>query len=542
MGFTGLALGAMLHATASRARRRRWRRPTASRTSPPKAKSVIWLFMIGGISHMESFDPKPALNKYAGKTIAETPYKAVARIALPEEEPPRVRRRACTRSSRRSIPLQVGYQKRGQSGIEVSDWWPHLGELRRRPRRRPLDVDDRQRPRRPASVPHRPAHRSRARSRRSARGSTTASARSTTTCRSSSCWARRSPTAAAASAATAPTTSGRARRRAARRRSRRTRCRSPRPGRTSIARSSRREFDLLGRLNRLAGVEYPDDPALRARIKSYELAFRMQTAVPEVVDFDSETEATQTALRPRPAGRRRRSASSAWRRGGWSRRGVRFVQSSTAATAAPAPGTPTASLQGRTTRQLCGQVDQPIAGLLKDLKQRGLLDETLVVWATEFGRTPGAQGGDGRDHHPYGFSVWMAGGGIKGGIVHGATDELGFHAVENRHYVTDIHATVLHQLGLDPRTAGSPRPQAAGDRSRKGDQGHFGVTYSVATRFRSCRVQKPQDRNHVPRLIAAAPVPQAATLPIAPAGVAISLVRPHAVKFASDFMAQILPS
>ncbi len=80
----------------------------------------------------------------------------------------------------------------------------------------------------------------------------------------------------------------------------------------------------------------------------------------------------------------------------------------------------------------------------------GCLDETLVVWATEFGRTPGAQSSDGRDHHPYGFSVWMAGGGVKGGMTHGATDELGFHAVEDRHYVTDIHATVLHQLGLNP--------------------------------------------------------------------------------------------
>ncbi len=98
---------------------------------------------------------------------------------------------------------------------------------------------------------------------------------------------------------------------------------------------------------------------------------------------------------------------------------------------------------------LCAKVDKPIAGLLTDLKQRGLLDDTIVVWATEFGRTPCAQGADGRDHHNYGFSVWMAGGGIKGGIVHGATDELGFHAVENRHYVTDIHATVLHLLGLD---------------------------------------------------------------------------------------------
>jgi uncharacterized protein (DUF1501 family) len=105
--------------------------------------------------------------------------------------------------------------------------------------------------------------------------------------------------------------------------------------------------------------------------------------------------------------------------------------------------------KGHTT--LCQQVDKPIGGLLKDLKQRGLLDETLVVIATEFGRTPGAQGGDGRDHHPYGFSVVLAGGGIKGGLAHGQTDELGFHAVEDRHYVTDIHATVLHQLGLDPR-------------------------------------------------------------------------------------------
>ena len=96
-------------------------------------------------------------------------------------------------------------------------------------------------------------------------------------------------------------------------------------------------------------------------------------------------------------------------------------------------------------------VDQPIAALLRDLKQRGMLDETLVVWGTEFGRTPGAERSDGRDHHPYGFSVWLAGGGIRRGITHGATDELGFHAVENRHYITDLHATVLQQLGLDAR-------------------------------------------------------------------------------------------
>ena len=96
-------------------------------------------------------------------------------------------------------------------------------------------------------------------------------------------------------------------------------------------------------------------------------------------------------------------------------------------------------------------VDQPIGGLLEDLERRGLLDETLVVFATEFGRTPGSQSSDGRDHHIFGFSVWMAGGGLKRGVVHGTTDEIGFHAVENRHYVTDIHATILQQLGLDSR-------------------------------------------------------------------------------------------
>jgi len=101
--------------------------------------------------------------------------------------------------------------------------------------------------------------------------------------------------------------------------------------------------------------------------------------------------------------------------------------------------------------ELCQQVDKPIAGLLRDLKQRGMLEDTMVVFATEFGRTPGSEGTNGRNHHPYGFSVWMAGGGIKGGTVHGATDEIGFHAVENRHYVTDIHATILHQMGLDAK-------------------------------------------------------------------------------------------
>jgi hypothetical protein len=219
------------------------------------------------------------------------------------------------------------------------------------------------------------------------------------------------------------------------------------PGPDKFREEQKAEFDLLGRLNRLAGIEYPDDPALRARIKSYELAFRMQTAVPELFQFEQETEATRHMYGldrdvTRPFGQMCLAAAR------MAERGVRFVQlfhgSNGGAGAWDAHG----DLKNGHSK-LCAQVDQPIASLLKDLKRRGLLDETLVVWGTEFGRTPGAQGSDGRDHHPYGFTCWLAGGGIKGGIAHGATDELGFHAVEHRHYVTDLHATVLHQLGLD---------------------------------------------------------------------------------------------
>ncbi len=175
----------------------------------------------------------------------------------------------------------------------------------------------------------------------------------------------------------------------------------------------------------------------------------MQMAVPEVLRFDEETESTE-----RLYGLDQKETASFGQQCLAARRlverGVRFVQifhgSNGGAGAWDAHG----KLKEGHTR-LCKEVDQPIAGLLKDLKRRGLLDETLVVWGTEFGRTPGAQNADGRDHHPFGFSVWLAGGGIKRGVVHGATDELGHHAVENRHYVTDLHATVMDQLGLDPR-------------------------------------------------------------------------------------------
>ena len=209
------------------------------------------------------------------------------------------------------------------------------------------------------------------------------------------------------------------------------------------------QFELLGALNRLAAVEYPEDAELRARIKSYELAFRMQTAVPDVVDFAQETRATQSLYgldrdETREVGRQCLAARRLVERG------VRFVQIFHGSNGGAGAWDAHSNLKSGHER-LCRQVDRPIAGLLEDLKARGLLDETIVVWGTEFGRTPGAQNSNGRDHHPYGFSVWLAGGGVRGGIVHGATDEIGFHAVEHRHYVTDLHATVLKQLGLDSR-------------------------------------------------------------------------------------------
>jgi uncharacterized protein (DUF1501 family) len=174
----------------------------------------------------------------------------------------------------------------------------------------------------------------------------------------------------------------------------------------------------------------------------------MQASVPDVMNFNQETADIQSLYGlDDPATKPFGMQMLACRR--FIERGVRFIQVQHGAGGAGAWDAH-GGLKANHERNFKA-VDKPIAGLLKDLKQRGLLDSTIVIFASEFGRTPGSQGSDGRDHHIYGFSVWMAGGGIKGGLAHGVTDEIGFHAVENRHYVTDIHATILQQLGLDSR-------------------------------------------------------------------------------------------
>jgi hypothetical protein len=222
--------------------------------------------------------------------------------------------------------------------------------------------------------------------------------------------------------------------------------------------TQRSELDLIDELHRLSAVEHPDDPALRARIKSYELAFRMQSALPEVVNLTRESKETLRLYGmddpvSHPFGQQCLVARRLVERG------VRFVQLYHGASDLDDNGLWDAHREVRKNHtQRCAEIDRPISGLLKDLKRRGLLESTLVVWATEFGRSPNVEQQQknqpydqlGRDHHTFGFTVWLAGGGVKGGTVHGATDEIGFHAVEDRHYVTDVHATVLHQLGLDP--------------------------------------------------------------------------------------------
>jgi len=452
---TGLVLGAMLHRDGYGAKpHAEWSPPDGLPHFAPKAKSVIWLFMIGGTSHLESFDPKPALNRYAGQSIGDTPYKDALsnpyveqnlRVVVPNDANGHIWPKV--------YPLQVGYKRRGQSGIEVSDWWPHLSQ----------QIDDIAVVRSMWTTDNNHGaqlqfHTGRHRldgffptigswvhyglgSLNENLPQFVVLGRPVADC-CGGMEAHRAnylgPAHDGVPLAVDPN--------------------GPlpfaAPPRSTYREEQQAQFELRRQLDNLAAAEYPADEKLRARIKSYELAFRMQMAVPELFRFQDETRPTQNLY-----GLNQNSTKGfgqiclAARR--MVERGVRFVQIFHGSNGGAGQWDAHSNLNTGHAR-LCGEVDQPIAALLADLKQRGLLDETLVVWATEFGRTPGAQNSNGRDHHPFGFSVWMAGGGIQGGIAHGATDELGFHAVEDRHYVTDVHATVLHQLGLDPHRLAIP--------------------------------------------------------------------------------------
>ena len=445
MGFTGLALGAMLAGESARAETHpaAYSAPTGTPMAPPKARAVIWIFLCGGVSHLESFDVKPELTKYAGKSIDDTPHKDVL-------DPKRLNANIVggnpAHGNRKVImPLQTGYRPYGQSGLVVGDWFKNVGEC----------ADDLAIVRSLWTLDNDHGAQLTFQTGRHVRegahptlgswvcyglGSLNQNlpefvvlGQPTGDC-CGGAWthgaAYLGPQYSGVRLATDP--------------------KHPLPYIAAPENGTTREeqeanFSLLGRLNHLSGIDYPDDPELRARIKAYELAFQMQTSVPETLQLEKESEKTRAQYGlDKPETRVFGEQCLAARR--MVERGVRFVQVFHGGGGGGAWDAHS-EIKGNHT-QLAAQVDKPIAALLKDLKQRGLLDSTIVVCGTEFGRSPGAEG-TGRDHHPHGFSAWLAGGGIKGGIAHGATDELGFHAVQDRHYVTDIHATVLNRMGLD---------------------------------------------------------------------------------------------
>lgn len=463
MGFAAIALGAMLHRDGIvRGEEATWQPPTGKPHFPPKARSVIWIFLSGGYSHLETFDPKPALNKYAGKTFQQTPFANPLKSPLHDKRSRSVIQKVREKYSK-IFPLQVGFRKYGSQGIEISDWWPHLAkctdeiafvrsmwttdndhaaENQIHTGRHKLDVPQ-------PSV-----------------GSWATYGLGTLNENLPQFIVLGGPTRAdnrqsfeanylGPSYTGVPLALG---------------SRSPLPyGQRSsdvLPEEQKNEFELIGQLNRLSGQQSPQDEKLQARIRNYELAYKMQMAVPEALSLRAESKEVHQLYGidqsvTRAAGERCLAARRLVERG------ARFVQ------VYPTPYGKWDS--HRNLRKLHAaesvKVDKPVAGLLMDLKRRGLLEETIVVFCTEFGRTPAVEerggGTNGRDHHPHGFTVWLAGAGLKKGYVHGATDELGFHAVEKGHYVTDLHATVLDLLGLDGR-----RLEIPGRKRLEMDHGH----------------------------------------------------------------------
>jgi hypothetical protein len=216
------------------------------------------------------------------------------------------------------------------------------------------------------------------------------------------------------------------------------------PPESTSAAEQRRVLDLIGRLNAHHLESRDGDAELAARIQSYELAFRMQGAAPEAVDLSNESEETRSLY-----GLDDRQSAEFGTRCLLARRlverGVRFVQ----LYSGDVTGWDAHDDVEKNHAAMCARTDKPVAGLLADLKRRGLFESTLVIWGGEFGRMPMSEGGKGRDHNPHGFCYWFAGAGIKGGTVHGATDAVGLRAEVDRVHVHDLHATILHLLGLD---------------------------------------------------------------------------------------------
>jgi hypothetical protein len=216
----------------------------------------------------------------------------------------------------------------------------------------------------------------------------------------------------------------------------------PPAGMTDLA--QRNQLGLLKRLNEIWSADKQEDSELEARIRSYELAYKMQSSAPEAVDLSRESDATRSLYGLDDAETKAFGTNCLLARR-LVERGVRFIE----LYCGSGSGWDAHDNVEENHSKWCKRSDKPIAGLLTDLKRRGMLEDTLVVWGGEFGRTPFNEKGLGRDHNPWGFTIWMAGGGVKPGQVIGSTDEIGMHAQEPRAHVNDIHASILYALGLD---------------------------------------------------------------------------------------------
>jgi uncharacterized protein (DUF1501 family) len=399
----------------------------------PRAKHVIFCYMSGGVSHIDSFDPKPRLNAEHGKPM-----------------PVKVERTQFNQNGN-IFGSPFSFQRYGESGLEVSSLFPHIGAC----------ADDLAVIRSMTSKVSEHAqgnyffhtgfpfmgHPSAGAWINYGLGSDADNLPGFVVLQSGNCAVPHGGVGLYSSGYLPAQTQG-----SILQGDQPSAVRNIQP--LELAQNQRARLDLVRDLDHNFIEILHGQQDVEAAVANYETAFRMQAAVPELCDLSGETEATKamygldhpnisTAAYARQCLLARRLVEQ----------GVRFVELSCLPQNPQDPQRANPWDQHGNLEEGHGsmalQVDQPIGALLKDLKARGLLDETLVVWAGEFGRTPFSQGSNGRDHNPYGFSVWMAGGGVKGGTVHGATDEYGYHVVENPCTVYDLWATVLHLLGLD---------------------------------------------------------------------------------------------
>ena len=378
---------------------------------PPRAKRVIFLLMAGGPSHIDMLDPKPSIAKNAGRRPDG--------VALRTE-----------RVTGGLLPSPFAFQKCGESGIEVSELLPHL--------RRCVDDLCVLRAVHGSNPNHGPAT------------NFMISGRIDQTHPSLGAWVSyglgTENKSLPSFVSLGNTFTSSARNGYLPGEHQGTPVELDRPNPDQMIRHLRnpkldragqeRQLEFLRQANATHLADRGEDTLLEARIRSMETAFRMQAAAPDVFDIRKEDAATRELY---GEGKFANTCLLARR---LVENGVRMVQVVNG-------GWDHHSDISKEIRKKSREIDQPIAGLLTDLKRRGLLDDTLVIWGGEFGRTPVSENGDGRDHNPFGFTMWMAGGGVKGGLVHGATDEFGFRAVEGRVGVHDLHATILHLLGLD---------------------------------------------------------------------------------------------